>query len=132
MQVAGLAAFPVERRFIRLLGLDSNRPAEGSLQMYEEAMVLTSKLDEKKMVLSGLANMKSLAALEMAADYLGDKFLRQEAEAAVIKIAEAIYSVHPEQSKTVLEKILQISDNDLIRKQAQDVIGQIEQRRTTP
>jgi hypothetical protein len=82
-----------------------------------------------------LANTKSLDALLMAADYLRDETLFREAEFAVVKIAEGIYaSPGPDQTrlrwaqqtKAVLNRIIQTSKNDSLRKQAQEVMNQID------
>ncbi len=58
------------------------------MKMYKDAMALAADVSEKKMVLSGLGSTDSFEAMEMAASYLDDKDLKEEAEAAVVKIAE--------------------------------------------
>jgi hypothetical protein len=120
------------RGYVRLIGLASGRPAKETIGMYKEAMSLAPDATEKKMVLSGLANVKSLGAMEMAVEYLEDKSLQQEAEFAVVKIAGVIGGSHPQQSKDVLKKVIQISKNDSLRQQAQEAINQIERPKTTP
>jgi len=114
------------RGFVRLLGLGSVRPAKETIEMYSKAMSLAPDAGEKRRVLSGLANTKSLGALQMAADYLEDKTLFREAEFAVVKIAEGIYGAYPQKTRDVLKKLIQTSKNDLLRQQAQEVINQIE------
>ncbi len=116
------------RGFVRLIGLDSSRSAEETIGMYKQAMSLASDISEKKMVLSGLANMKSLAALQMAAAYLDDKSLQQEAEVAVVKIAEATVGSYPAESKAALQKVIQASKNDFLLKKAQELISQIKDK----
>jgi HEAT repeat protein len=113
------------RGFVRLLGLETSRPAEEMIKLYQQAMKLAPDVPEKRKVLSGLANTKSLAALEMAATCLQDSALQQEAEIAVVKIAEGIYGSYPEKTKDVLGKILQTSKSDSLREQAQNVVNQI-------
>jgi hypothetical protein len=113
------------RGSIRLLGLDSKRAPEETIEMYKKAMTLAPDAIEKRRVLSGLANTKSLGALQMSADYLRDKSLFKEAEFAVVKIAEGIYERFPQQTKDVLEKILQTSKNDPLRQKAQELINRI-------
>jgi hypothetical protein len=113
------------RGFVRLLGLETGRPAEEMIELYQQAMKLAPDVPEKRKVLSGLANTKSLAALEMAATCLQDSSLQQEAEVAVVKIAEGIYGSYPEKTKEVLAKIMQTSKSDSLREQAQNVINQI-------
>jgi len=111
---------------VRLLGLESGRPAEETIAMYKKAMNLAPDVVEKKRVLSGLGNTESFAAMQMAASYLQDEALRQEAEFAVVKIAEGIYGSYPQESKDVLKKIIQASVNESLKEQAQEVINQIE------
>ena len=113
------------RGYVRLIGLESNRPAEETIGMYKQAMSLASDTSEKKMVLSGLANIKSLAALEIAVSYLQDKALQQEAEVAVVKIAEATIESNPAESKAALQKVIEVSKNDFLRKKAQEMKSKI-------
>lgn len=116
------------RSYVRLIGLESSRSAEETIGMYKQAMSLASNTSEKKMVLSGLANIKSLAALKMAAAYLKDKDLQQEAEVAVVKIAAATVDSHPAESKAALQNVVRISKNDFLRKQAQELVNQIKDK----
>ncbi|MHC4098599.1 MAG: HEAT repeat domain-containing protein, partial [Planctomycetota bacterium] len=113
------------RGYVRLIGLESNRPAEETIGMYKQAMELASNVSEKKMVLSGLATIKTLAALVMASAYLEDKALQQEAEVAVVKIAEATGGSYPAESKAALQKVVQVSKNEFLRKKAQEVKSKI-------
>ena len=112
------------RGFIRLIGLDSDRPADQAVKMYKQAMELASDVGEKKMVLSGLKNVKSYDAMQMAAAYLDDKALQAEAEVAVVEIAwTTTAGSHPEQTKKLLKKILQISTNESLRTRAQQILS---------
>ena len=114
------------RGFVRLIGIDSNRPAKETIKLYQQAMSLASNVSEKRMVLSGLANVRSLAALQIAAGYVKDNDLQQEAGVAVVKIAEGIYGSYPQKTKDMLTQVLQISKDESLRQQAQDIINQIE------
>jgi len=113
------------RGSVRLLGLDSKRAPEETIEMYKKAMSLAPDAVEKKRVLSGLAKTKSLDALQMAAGYLQDETLFREAESAVVKISGDIYERFPQQTRDVLEKIVQTSKNDPLRQQAQEAINRI-------
>ncbi len=115
------------RGFVRLLGLPSERPADETLALYKKAMSLSSDVGEKKKVLSGLANTKSLAALQMATEYLGDEALCEEAGFAVVRIAGAIRADYPDQAGAALNKIVQTAKSDLLRQQAQQVIDGVAQ-----
>jgi HEAT repeat protein len=114
------------RASVYLLRLESERPAEESIEIYHKAMNLAPDASEKKRVLSGLAEVKSLGALQIAMDYLDDETLCREAELAVIKIADNIYREFTKQAQNALKKIVQDSKNDMVRKQAQEQLNQIE------
>jgi hypothetical protein len=111
------------RGYVRLVGLNKDRPAEQTIKMYKHAMELAPGAGEKRMVLSGLADVKSLEALQMAARHLEDAALQAEAEAAVVKIAEATVKNNPEETKPVLEKVLRHTKSDSLRERAQELLN---------
>jgi len=113
------------RGFVRMLGLCCDRDAFETIKLYQQAMDLASSIPEKRMVLSGLANVKSLAALQFAAFYLQNIALLPEAEVAVVKIAEGTFESHPQQTKDILNKVIQTSKNDSVRQLARKIIKQI-------
>lgn len=115
------------RGFVRLLGLSSERPVEETLTLYKTAMSLSTDVGEKRMVLSGLAGTKSLAALQMAAEYLEDKALSDEAGFAAVRIAAAIRADYPDQAAAMLNKIVQTTKSDSLRQQAQATIDGVAQ-----
>jgi HEAT repeat protein len=117
------------RGFVRLLGIESKSGKsqnKKTIEMYKIAMSLAPDAGEKRRVLSGLANSKSLDALKMASDYLDDKILFREAEFAVVGIAAGIYEKFPKQTKNVLKKIIRTSKNGSLRQQAQELTNKIE------
>ncbi len=115
------------RGFVRLLGLESDRPADQTTDLYKKAMDLAGDVSEKKRVLAGLASTKSLAALNMVAGYLDDLALHLEAESAAVRIAPAVVAANPQRVKEVLQKVIQGTKNETIREQAQQIVGQIKQ-----
>ncbi len=114
------------RGFVRLLGLESSRPAEETLDLYKKAMELAGDASEKKRVLSGLASTKSLPALNMAAEYLDDLALHLEAESAAVQIAQGVYGSYPQRTREVLQKVIEGTKNDALRAQAQQILKQAE------
>ncbi|HUT29353.1 MAG TPA: HEAT repeat domain-containing protein [Sedimentisphaerales bacterium] len=115
------------RGYIRMIGMGGDRPAADTVKMYRSAMELASDAASRRSVLSGLANVRSLESLQLAAGYLEDSDLQAEAEAAVVRIAESTKADHPQQTKEVLQKILSVSKNDGLRERAQKLIDQINQ-----
>jgi HEAT repeat protein len=115
------------RGYVRLAALKSNRPAEETMKMYKDAMALASDVSEKKMVLSGLGSTDSFEAMEMASSYLEDKELKEEAEAAVVKIAEERVKNSPRvsaQTKDILQKVIDGTTNESVREQARKLLKQ--------
>ena len=114
------------RGFIRLTGLDSERPAEDTIVLYKQAIKLAPSIEEKKMVLSGLSGMKTYAAIKAAADFLNDSELQEEAAVAVVKVAVRTKGEdNPEQTRAALQKVIEIAKTEQLRKQAQDALSKI-------
>jgi HEAT repeat protein len=113
------------RGYVRLIGLVSSRPAGETVKLYKQAMGLAVGANEKKLVLSGLAKVGAVESLEMAADYLGDKALHEEAQAAIVKIAESTYASHPQRTKELLQKVLESTKSETIRATAQELLEKV-------
>lgn len=110
------------RGYVRLIGLESDKPAEELIKEYQEAMTLAPSAAEKRMVLSGLTNVRSFEALQMAGGCLDDAELKQEAETAVVKIAESTISSNPKETKELLQKVLEETTSETVREQAQRLL----------
>ncbi len=71
------------RGYLRLLGQHSKtRTQEQTIEAYAWAMKTTERPDERKLVLSGLSNIRKPEALNMVLTAIENKELRTEAEAA--------------------------------------------------
>ena len=81
------------RGLVRLLDLPGDRKIEDTLKYYETALKAAESADEKKAVLSGLANVKNRAALALVAPLLANEELKQEAGLAAQKIRASGYKV---------------------------------------
>ncbi len=113
------------RGYIRLLGLESSRPPEQTVKMYVAGMNLAANVTEKKMLLSGLAKTGSSAAIKIVASYLDNDELRQEAQVAVVNIAETSGSSSPLAAKDVLEKVIRTSQDDSLKDRAKKVLEKL-------
>ena len=112
------------RGFIRLVEVVDGSD-EDKIELYRRAMDMASEPGEKKLVLAALTKNRSLPALKMAAESLDDDALQPEAEAAVVKIADSTYKKHPEKSRKILKKVLEITTDDSRSKKAQRVLDRI-------
>ncbi|MBN2089921.1 HEAT repeat domain-containing protein [candidate division KSB1 bacterium] len=110
------------RGYIQLAGLENDRPADETMKLYQTAMGLATEANEKRMVLSGISKVKSVGALEMAAKYLDDAELQQEAEIAAVKIAPLTREQAPDKTKEVLAKVIQVTKNNELKQNAQRML----------
>jgi len=116
------------RAYLRMIGLDKNRTPEESLKLYRQAMSVASDTSAKKTVLSGLGEVKSVAAMNFVADYLEDDTLQQEAESAVVGIAfDLIENGLGKQCIPILEKVIAVTENEEVRRGAQRMMEWIEE-----
>jgi len=112
------------RGYIDLVGKDQ-ADGDAKVKMYEEAMKLAAQAAEKKRVLSGLANVRTAAALEMAVRSLADAETCSEAAHAAVAIAAPLAAKQGQLVKAAMEKVAASSAPEDIRKQAADLIEQI-------
>jgi len=111
------------RGYIRLVGLQGDRSPDRTTAMYKRAMELATADQEKKMILSGLANVRDVAALQMAADYLSQPNLQQEAATAVLRIAERLRKTHPDQTTAALKKLIEAVQDQSLRDRARKLLN---------
>jgi type 1 glutamine amidotransferase/HEAT repeat protein len=114
------------RGSVRLIGLDSTRAPAETVERYQEAMRVAPNAAERKTLLSAVGEAHSVAALEMAAGYLGDRDLQLEAEAAALNIAESIADTARRESVPQLERIATSSANGTNVDRAKALIRKIE------
>jgi HEAT repeat protein len=113
------------RGYIGLVRRDRERPNEEKVGLYRKAFDLAKGLEEKRLVLSALGENRSLAALEMAGTIMDTPDLQPEAEVAVFQVARRIWRDHPGESAGLLEKVVEKTDNEELRAEAEDLIGRI-------
>ena len=116
------------RGFVRLLALPAqNRPVQETLEMCRRAMGRADSTAEKKLVLSGLANVGDTEALTMVEPFLQADAVSAEAAIAVIKIAGAIAQTDPDRARIAMNKLLAGLQDENLRLQAEDVLRQIQE-----
>ena len=106
------------RGSVRLIGRDTTRPVEQTVRMYKEAMSIAPNDAERKSLLSAIGEVQSIGALRMVAGYTSDKTLNKEAEAATIKIAEALTGPTAHEAISELRKLAITSKDTAIQSKA--------------
>lgn len=124
LQAAGNAPDDVGRLlalggYIRMIGADANNPPAGEkVAMYRNAAQLTKRDDERRLILSGLANVKDADALKMLGDCLNQTGVRAEAETAAFQLADATKNQFPAEVQSLMQKIIATTTNQDVIKRA--------------
>jgi HEAT repeat protein len=114
------------RGFVKVVSLVRDRSPDQMLELYEQAMAAARRPEDKKRVLSGLANVSNLAALRMVERYRTDPALQGEAVAATVRIARAILGSHPQEAKDALEQVPRLTKDKALINDAKQAIQMIE------
>ncbi|NIA28768.1 MAG: hypothetical protein GWP06_02500 [Actinobacteria bacterium] len=113
------------RGFIRMIKLENDRPEKESIALYKQAMGLAKNAGEKRMVLSGLGELRTVAALNAAMGYISNDDLRTEAEMASFKIVRRLRRDHPKDARKALLKIISTTKNESLKKDARKELKRI-------
>ena len=110
------------RGYVRLIGLNATRPTDETIALYREAMALAANADEQKRVMSALATTQNVGGLLLAAEYLNDANLSEEAAVAVVKIATSLAGTNPSEVEAILQVVAAQSKNEYVKKQSAEVM----------
>jgi hypothetical protein len=111
--------------YIRMLGLPNEREPLATFELFKTAMSLAERPEEKKAVLSGLAEVGCLEALNYAAAYLDQEELRAEAEVSAARIAYLVGPQHREPARAIAQRILDTTQDTDNRQRAERVLAHI-------
>lgn len=109
------------RGAVRLLGL-GDQSAPQALKAYAELLPLASRVDDRKLVLSGLGAVADPAAIRLVEPLLADAAVRKEAESALIGIAGAIAGTAPAEAKALATKLAKDASDNSIRTRAAQLL----------
>ncbi len=114
------------RGYWRLVALAGDRPVEERWTMCKAAMEAAQRPEEKKLGLTELAKVPHPEALKLAEALCGEEAVRDEAEAAVVRIAGLLAGSHPA-AKEALRRIASSSKNEALRAEAAKALGGADQ-----
>lgn len=115
------------RGFVRLLGLESARPADETIALYRRALTLPPNPEERKRLLSSMADAQVPTALRVAADYFNDPQMRTEAEFVTVRIAENIMGAYQSDVVPPLTRVAEQSENRTAAQRAKELLALIQQ-----
>ncbi len=115
------------RGFVRLLGLESTRPADETVALYKRALALAPNLDERKRLLSSMADARVPTALLVSSESMDDPQLRTEAELVTVRIAENIMGSYRNEVIPQLTRVAGNSQNPTAVQRAKELLTLAEQ-----
>jgi HEAT repeat protein len=100
-------------------------PVSQKIDALKAILNTTSNPGEKRLILSGLASIADIQALDMAAAMLDDAAVKVEAVDAVVQIARAVSGQHPVEATAALKQVVAKNTDDTVRKSAQALLKKI-------
>lgn len=101
----------------RMIGMKKDLPPEQACEMFQAALDLTERDEEKKLIFAGLGRISDPQALRTLEQSLEEMRLMGEegalpfAEAAYVDVAVSLIESNPKEAKTALEQIAGASEN---------------------
>ena len=114
------------RGYLQQMEQSTNRSSSESLALYVKAMGVAKRPEEKRLVISGLANVPELEALKLVEPLLADSDLKNEAGLAVARISRAIANAHPAQARAAVTRVRSVVQNENVLARATEVIDYLE------
>ena len=114
------------RGCVKLLRRGDGLPSQ-TLARYQALIDGTQSPDDRKFLLSGLAEVKDPGALTLVEPCLGDPQIKAEAELSLIKIARNVIGSAPSAAREAANRLGRETQNEEVRQQAAELTRAIEQ-----
>lgn len=109
---------------VRMIGLATDRPADETCRMYEAAMEIAERDQERKAIYAAIGTLADAEALRLIELYLedmettGEDSLRADAETAYVDVAIALAASAPTEAREALDRICDSFKNEELVKRA--------------
>ncbi len=100
--------------------------AADKLGLYQAGLDSARRVEEKRLLLSGMAEVTDTRTLDALAPYLADEKLRSETGSAMIMAARGTLPKGWPEAHRALERVLASVTEDRVRRHAQDVMKEVE------
>ncbi len=117
------------RAYARVVSLPSNRPPQKTFEMLSGAMKLATRPQDKQLIVTRLASVRTPQALAILVSYLDNAELKDSAVPAVFTLAKGLSQSHPDQAKAALEKVRPMTKDQATAQQIPKVLRDIEARK---
>ena len=112
------------RGYIRMVGISGAR-SQDRAKSYSEALALAARPEERKLAVTGLADVAHADALKMVEPFLEDPTLQREAFVAYEKIAESLVGKQPALAKEALQRVTEKATDAGLRSKAKKALDKI-------
>lgn len=116
------------RGYIRVASNRNDRPDAERAKLLVAGLATAKRPDEKRQALNGLAEVRELVALQAVVPYMDVDNVKEEAASAARRISQDLWHSQPEAVKAAMQKVLAVSKNDNLKREAQEVLDRAEQR----
>ena len=116
------------RAYARVVSLPNAFPAEKAFGMLKSAMELATRTEDRKLIISRLAAVRTPDSLKLLLSYLDDDGLKSDAVNAVFLSAKGLSQSHPDLAEPALRKIRELTEDQSILQQTRKVLRDIEAR----
>jgi len=111
------------------LASDPKLSAERRVAILKDALAAAKRPEEKRLVLAGLAGVRSIESLKVVAPFLDDAALQGEAAAAAVRIAcpqdRSDKGLQGGEVAAALQKVVEVAKDANVRKQAEDQLKRV-------
>jgi hypothetical protein len=113
------------RAYARLVGLEAGRSAAQTLALYEHGMDVARRVEERRMLLSGVGQMRDVGALTLLTRYMNAEELGGEAAAAVLGVAEGLLPWDWAAARGAVEVVRASKQADALAARADAVLARV-------
>ena len=110
------------RGYIRLVPLQ-NIAAAAKVAALQKTFAAADRDEERRLVLAALGNVPAAEALALAATYLDNASLKEEACLAAVAIAEQLAPAQPEQVAEIMKRVIKATKDPAVTKRARKLAG---------
>ncbi|MBI3735469.1 HEAT repeat domain-containing protein [Candidatus Sumerlaeota bacterium] len=122
----GVARAEAFKGYGRLAALPASGNEKARLALMKNALKLAKNADEKRAILFPLRDVLSLDALQLAESYFTDRDVKPEAIETASKIAFWISGSYPDDVRSAMKRVLEITDDKSARENANLVLGMVD------
>lgn len=116
------------RAYIRMLSSDKQKSQEQIVDQLAEALKLSDRPQEQRLVFSALGAYGSQKALLLAQNAMADPELKAEAEVAVAGICEKLSATEPEIAAAALQTLHEQTSSKAVKDKARAVLNELDKR----